>query len=102
MMLQTKHATGPVPRKETYADEVRQQLNASFILYNSPCQHVDGGNKPEVEMETDPELVLPSVTVSRSEHEYALFEPSINSLRVSFKVSGPASKCWLPITSCAA
>ena len=87
-MLQTKHATGPVPRKETYADEVRQQLNALFILYNFPCQHVDGGNKPEVEVETDPELVLPSVTVYRSENEYALFEPSVNSLRVSFKVSG--------------
>lgn len=86
-MLQTKHATGPVPRRETYADEIKHQLNALFVLYNFPCQHVDGGNKPEVEAQTDPELVLPPITVSRSEKEYALFEPSINSLRVSFKVS---------------
>ena len=98
-MLRTNHAVGPVPRKETYADEIRQQLNALFVLYNFPCQHVDGGNKPEVEVQTDPELVLPPVMVSRSEKEYALFEPSMNSLRVSFKVSKPASTQWLPLSS---
>ena len=70
-----------------YLEKVRQQLNQSFVLLDTPCQHVDGGNKPEIELQTDEELVLPSITICKSDKEYALFEPSINALRISFKVS---------------
>ena len=70
-----------------YLENVRQQLTRSYVLLDTPCQHVDGGNKPEIELETDGELVLPSFTISKSDKEFALFEPSINALRISFKVS---------------
>jgi hypothetical protein len=73
--------------QNAYSDRVRQQLNRSLVLLDTPCQHVDGGNKPEVEVQTDEELLLPSITISRTDKEFALIEPSINSLRISFKVS---------------
>ena len=73
--------------QNAYSDRIRQQLNRSLVLLDTPCQHVDGGNKPEVEVQTDKELVLPSITISRTDKEFALIEPSINSLRISFKVS---------------
>ena len=72
--------------QNAYSDRVRQQLNRSLVLLDTPCQHVDGGNKPEVEVQADEELVLPSITISRTDKEFALIEPSINSLRISFKV----------------
>lgn len=87
----------PGPQKATlgasdnpYLEKVRQQLNKSFVLLDTPCQHVDGGNKPEIELQTDEELVLPSILIDKSDKEFALFEPSINALRISFKVSTDA------------
>lgn len=74
------------PCQSSYFDRIGQQLNRSFVLLDAPCQHVDGGKKPEIELQTDEELFLPAITIRRSEKEYALFEPSINSLRISFKV----------------
>ena len=43
-------------------------------------------NKPEVEVRGNKELLMNSMTVARSESEYVLIEPSINSVRVSIKV----------------
>ena len=69
-----------------YIDRIKQQLTRSFVLLDTPCQNVDGGNKPEIELRTDDELLLPSIAISRNENEFALFEPSINALRISLKV----------------
>ena len=43
-------------------------------------------NKPEVEYNLHPELMLPPVRIARSEAEAVLVESSINSCRVSIKV----------------
>ena len=78
---------GSMGSQTPYLEKVRQQLNRSYVLLDTPCQHVDGGNKPEIELQTDKELLLPSFTICKSDKELALFEPSINALRISFKVS---------------
>ncbi len=78
-----------------YLEKLRQQLSQSFVLLDTPCQHVDGGNKPEIELQTNDELVLPSITINKSDKEHALFEPSINALRISFKVSADACELYL-------
>jgi actin related protein 2/3 complex subunit 4 len=68
------------------------------VLVDTPCQHIDGSNKPEIEIQIDKELILPSITILRTDKEFALIEPSINSLRISFKVkdsipSPPSIRC---------
>ena len=84
MLSHQKAAAGS---QNPYLEDVRQQLTRSFVLLDTPCQHVDGGSKPEIELQTDEELVLPNFTISKNDREFALFEPSINALRISFKVS---------------
>lgn len=84
------HQKPSLASQNPYLEKVRQQLTRSFVLLDTPCQHVDGGNKPEIELQTDEELVLPSITISKNDKEFALFEPSINALRISFKVSTDA------------
>ena len=88
MLDQRKASSLP---QNPYIDRIKQQLARSFVLLDTPCQHVDGGNKPEIELQTDEELLLPSITINRNEKEFALFEPSTNALRISFKVKARQS-----------
>ena len=73
-----------------YLDCVRQELLAALCICDSPCRHVDGYAKPEIEIQDSPELVSPSVIVRRTQHEQCLIEPSYNSVRVSIKVCAVA------------
>mmetsp|Transcript_908 Transcript_908/g.3290 ORF Transcript_908/g.3290 Transcript_908/m.3290 type:complete len:170 (+) Transcript_908:194-703(+) len=69
-----------------YLTCIRHTLDAAFCLQNSPCQQVERYNKPEVEFQTNPELLLRPVTICRNENERCLIEASINSVRISVKV----------------
>lgn len=74
----------------TYLDCVRQALLSALCLCDAPCRHADGYSKPEVEVQDSPELLLPAVTVRRTDLEECLIEPSYNSVRISFKVGAAA------------
>ena len=50
------------------------------------AQHVERYSKPEVEVQDSPELLLEPVLICRNAQECALFEASINAVRVSLKV----------------
>ncbi|KXZ52128.1 ARPC4 protein [Gonium pectorale] len=69
-----------------YTSSIRAELNKALCIQPFPCQHVERHNKPEVEARDNPELLLPPVSVSRSEREGCLIEPSINSVRVSLRI----------------
>lgn len=47
---------------------------------------VERHNKPEIEDRSSKELLLTPITISRSERESVLIEPSINSVRVSVRI----------------
>jgi len=69
-----------------YLDCCHKTLTAASCLRNFPSQVVERHNKPEVEVRGSKELLLNPVTISRTETEYCLIEPSINSVRVSIKI----------------
>eukprot|EP00270_Netrium_digitus_P015573 TRINITY_DN5476_c0_g1_i2.p1 TRINITY_DN5476_c0_g1~~TRINITY_DN5476_c0_g1_i2.p1 ORF type:complete len:170 (+),score=31.93 TRINITY_DN5476_c0_g1_i2:206-715(+) len=69
-----------------YLTCIRNTLTAVCCLRNFPCQEVERHNKPEVELQTSPELLLAPVLICRNEAEKCLIEGSINSLRISIKV----------------
>jgi actin related protein 2/3 complex subunit 4 len=71
---------------KSYYERVRRELNLALCVQNFPCQNVERHNKPEVEFQDSPELVLPPVEVTRNDNERVLIERSINSARVSVKV----------------
>ena len=76
---------------DRYLDCVRQALLTALCVCDGSCRHVDGWSKPEVEVQDSPELILPSVTIRRTDHEQCLIEPSYNSVRISFKVRAAAT-----------
>ena len=55
---------------------------------NPPQPHyqVERHNKPEIEDRSSKELLLQPITLTRSERESVLVEPSINSVRVSIRI----------------
>ncbi|KAG2492668.1 hypothetical protein HYH03_009083 [Edaphochlamys debaryana] len=69
-----------------YTSQIRAELDKSLCIQPFPCQHIERHTKPEVEVRDNPELLLPAVTVKRSEREGCLIEPSVNSVRVSLRV----------------
>jgi hypothetical protein len=85
-----------------YLDACKTTLTAATCLRNFPSQTVERHNKPEVEIRSVPfspppkgfsffyrgnkELLLQPMTISRTENERCLIEPSINSVRVSIKI----------------
>ena len=71
---------------KSYYERVRRELNLALCVQNFPCQNVERHNKPEVEFQDSPELVLPPVEVTRNDNERVLIERSVNSARVSVKV----------------
>jgi actin related protein 2/3 complex, subunit 4 len=71
---------------KTYLDACKNTLVAALCLQNFPSQAVERHNKPEVEVRGNKELLLNPMTVSRSENESCLIEPSINSVRVSIRI----------------
>merc|ERR1712088_84056 len=69
-----------------YLKAVKHTLEAAMCLENFSSQKVERHNKPEIEMQESPELLLNPVVVSRNEEERVLIEPSINSVRVSIAI----------------
>ncbi|KAJ4759561.1 Actin-related protein 2/3 complex subunit 4 [Rhynchospora pubera] len=69
-----------------YLTCIRNTLEAAMCLQNFPCQEVERHNKPEVELNTSPELIMNPVLICRNEAEKCLIETSINSIRISMKV----------------
>lgn len=84
-----------------YIRDVQAALTRALCLHNFPSQLVERHNKPEVEVGTSPELLLPPVLLSRGESERCLIEQSINSTRVRW-VCRPASAVRVPRMSCGA
>ncbi|GBG69648.1 hypothetical protein CBR_g4477 [Chara braunii] len=69
-----------------YLSSIRETLNTALCLQNFPCQEVERHNKPEIEFQTSPELLLDPIIICRNESERVLIERSINSVRISVKV----------------
>ncbi|GIL77895.1 hypothetical protein Vretifemale_7358, partial [Volvox reticuliferus] len=69
-----------------YTNSIRAELNKAFCIQSFPCQNVERHNKPEIEVRDNPELLLPPVTIARSEKERCLVEASVNSVRVSLRI----------------
>lgn len=77
---QTTHALQP------YLDCIRHSLDAALCLQNFASQVVERHNKPEIEAQSSPELLLRPLLICRSEDEACLIETSINSVRVSIRI----------------
>ena len=65
---------------------VKRTLEAAMCLENFSSQKVERHNKPEIEIQESPEVLLNPVIISRNEREKVLIEPSINSVRVSISI----------------
>lgn len=68
-----------------YVTSVRTELAKALCIVNFPCQQVERHNRPEIEYDEDPELILDPVELKHREGEVCLIEASINSVRVSLK-----------------
>lgn len=66
-----------------YYDCIKRTLHAAICIMDSPSQVVERHNKPEVETQSSPELLLNPLLISKSEQEKTLIETSMNSVRVS-------------------
>eukprot|EP01012_Entosiphon_sulcatum_P033994 TRINITY_DN43057_c0_g1_i1.p1 TRINITY_DN43057_c0_g1~~TRINITY_DN43057_c0_g1_i1.p1 ORF type:complete len:178 (+),score=47.39 TRINITY_DN43057_c0_g1_i1:23-535(+) len=70
-------------RSSGYHDCIQATLTACLCLQNWPNQLVERHNKPEVEAQTSPELLLKPILIAKDPNEKVLIETSINSVRVS-------------------
>jgi actin related protein 2/3 complex subunit 4 len=75
--------------QQAYFDCIKRTLHAAICLTSVPSPAVERHNKPEVEVQSTPELLGNPILICRDEQERTLIEPSINSVRVSlsFKMS---------------
>lgn len=80
--------------QQAYFDCIKRTLHAAICLTNFPSPAVERHNKPEVEMQTTPELLGNPILICRDEQERTLIETSVNSVRVSisFKMSDPTTR----------
>eukprot|EP00930_Biecheleria_cincta_P003190 TRINITY_DN104121_c0_g1_i1.p1 TRINITY_DN104121_c0_g1~~TRINITY_DN104121_c0_g1_i1.p1 ORF type:complete len:176 (-),score=31.01 TRINITY_DN104121_c0_g1_i1:32-559(-) len=69
-----------------YLEVIRNTLNAALCLQNYPSQVVERQNRPEIEFQDTPAVVLKPLVIARDEKERCLIEPSVNSVRISIKV----------------
>lgn len=69
-----------------YVDSIREALFRSLTLVDSPCQHIDGYSKPEIELQNSKELLLDPIELHRSEQERVIVERSLNSVRINVQV----------------
>lgn len=72
--------------QQPYLACIRSTLTAAMCLQNFACQDVERHNKPEVEFDTSPELLMNPVVISRNESESVKIEAAVNSVRVSIRV----------------
>eukprot|EP01065_Artemidia_motanka_P012212 TRINITY_DN1669_c0_g2_i1.p1 TRINITY_DN1669_c0_g2~~TRINITY_DN1669_c0_g2_i1.p1 ORF type:complete len:179 (+),score=52.34 TRINITY_DN1669_c0_g2_i1:103-639(+) len=79
-------AEGGIIAQEPYLRCIQSTLEAALCLANFPSQQVERHNKPEVEVQQSPELLLNPIVISRDKEERVLIETSVNSVRVSIKI----------------
>lgn len=68
-----------------YIGTLRKTIDAALCLQNFPCQIVERQNKPEIEFQSSPELILKPIVICKNESERCAIETSVNSVRISFK-----------------
>ena len=69
-----------------YLDAVRAALDSALCIRAFPSCTVERQTRPEVEDRGTKELLLEPTTITRSDKEAVLVEPSINSVRVSVRI----------------
>eukprot|EP00831_Metopus_contortus_P081126 TRINITY_DN8460_c0_g1_i1.p1 TRINITY_DN8460_c0_g1~~TRINITY_DN8460_c0_g1_i1.p1 ORF type:complete len:190 (-),score=38.35 TRINITY_DN8460_c0_g1_i1:53-622(-) len=72
-----------------YLTSIRDTLDSALDLRSFPSQIVEKQNRPIIEVQESPELMLNVVELARSDQEKCLIESSINSTRLSFTVKKP-------------
>jgi hypothetical protein len=72
-------------RDVAFCSRLQDCISASLNLVDFPCQHTDGYNKPEIELQDNHELLLDPQDI-RSAQGRVLIERSINSARLSIQV----------------
>eukprot|EP01062_Namystynia_karyoxenos_P061669 TRINITY_DN5406_c0_g1_i1.p1 TRINITY_DN5406_c0_g1~~TRINITY_DN5406_c0_g1_i1.p1 ORF type:complete len:205 (+),score=94.02 TRINITY_DN5406_c0_g1_i1:79-615(+) len=77
---------GGIIAQAPYLQCIRRTLEAALCLTNFPSQVVERHNKPEVEAQESPELLLNPIVIGRDTEEKVLIESSINSVRISIKI----------------
>lgn len=85
-----------VSSRATYLAEVRQAVTQALCLMDYPSPHVEGHNKPIVEVEgLGHALIAAPIVLSRGPSEGCLVEHSINSSRISlrFKAQDEMERC---------
>lgn len=68
---------------QPYYDCIKRTLHGALCLASFPSPVVERHNKPEIEVQTSPEVILNPITICNDEYERVLIETSINSVRVS-------------------
>jgi actin related protein 2/3 complex subunit 4 len=71
----------------SYLAAVKETLNSVLNLRNFPSEAVEKHNKPYVETGESSDLKLNNITITRTEFDRCLIEPSINSVRISFAIN---------------
>lgn len=69
-----------------YLNCIHEALDVALCIRYFPSQTIERQSRPEVEVQTNKELLLNPVRIVRNEKEYCLIEPSINSVRISLKL----------------
>nr|BAH70544.1 ACYPI001795 [Acyrthosiphon pisum] len=69
-----------------YLSVVKHSLDAAICISQFYSQVVERHSKPEIEMQTNRELILTPMLISRNERERVFIESSINSIRVSIAI----------------
>jgi actin related protein 2/3 complex subunit 4 len=75
--------------QEAYLQGIQDALTQSLCIRNFSSVKVERHNKPQVEVRENPNLLLPPISLKRSDQEKTLIEPSINSVRVSISLKKP-------------
>ena len=72
-----------------YLATIRDTLASALDLRTFPSQVVEKQNRPLVETQESPELILNVMEIARNDQEKCLIESSINSIRLSFTIKKP-------------
>jgi len=71
--------------KDAYAENVANVLSCCLNLITVDSKTIERVSRPEIELNTSPELILQPIYIEKSADEWARIELSINSLILSFR-----------------
>ena len=72
-------------QKDAYAENVANVLSCCLNLITVDSKTIERVSRPEIELNTSPELILQPIYIEKSADEWARIELSINSLILSFR-----------------